>query len=895
MSLPERPPNPPGRDRVAYRLATHPVFKRAMLDAVADADHPLLARLTTRADDDWTVALIDAAAMMGDVLAFYQERLAQEAWLRTATERRSVRYLARHLDYELGPGKAANAWLAFTLETAPGAPASVDLDTGLTVMSVPGPGEEMQTFETVEAITARPDFNAIRPRMERPQTLAGIAEGRLARVAGLRGDIRAGERLLLVREADGGGPDYETGLFVESVTPEPRPQTTRLALAATTPRYWLAPLLPIAVTPVFQLEPLSVTAGWARSAVFGKRVRQADLTAALSVHRQPVADLSRHIRLEIAKPPEPEPDPEVATGLYRFRARAAVFGHNAPTVDSGAREAFDRIFDELGTGSPPTPSAPGKLRREFTGSDGALRLALDAEYPEAVPGGYVMIGDPANGRAFQAFRIVDNAPVGAAKYGLSATVSRIEIDAREDDFTGYVTRSTVVLLQSERLELPAVPVTDDVAGSEIVLDGPYLDLAEGRALAVIGERVDLDGATASAIRVAERVDLADGHTVVTLDRPLDHALRRDTVRINANVARATHGETREQPIGDGDARKAGQRFRLPDKPLTHVTAATPSGVAPELEIRVDGVAWRRVRRLHDAGPEDPVYALSYNEDGSASVEFGDGVHGARLPTGPEIVTARWRVGSALAGRLAADALSLPGSRPLGLKGVTNPVPTAGAADPETLNDARRTAPTNVLTFGRVVSLSDYADFARARPAFAKAHVAWVWLGTRRGVFVTVAGADGLAVTADPADIRALEADYRRYGAPHVPVMVRNARPRRFRLRARIKALPGHAVEAVDAGCCAALAAAFGFAARDLGQPVARSEVLAVLQGVEGVDWVDLDALYVDVEDLPRRLPAPAPQGGTRLAPGAEPEPAVLLLLDPRPAELTLLPASEATP
>ena len=92
---------------------------------------------------------------MADVLAFYQERIANEAFLRTATERRSVLELAALLGYELAPGVAADTWLAFTLQDAPGAPAKaplpVTIPAGTRAQSVPGPDETPQTFETVAA------------------------------------------------------------------------------------------------------------------------------------------------------------------------------------------------------------------------------------------------------------------------------------------------------------------------------------------------------------------------------------------------------------------------------------------------------------------------------------------------------------------------------------------------------------------------------------------------------------------------------------------------------------------------------------------------------------------------------------------------------------------------
>src|SRR5207247_831372 len=73
-----------------------------------------LQGLTTRRDDDYAIGLLDLWAALADVLTFYQERYANEAFLRTATQRESIARLARLLDYRLAPGAAATTQLAFT-------------------------------------------------------------------------------------------------------------------------------------------------------------------------------------------------------------------------------------------------------------------------------------------------------------------------------------------------------------------------------------------------------------------------------------------------------------------------------------------------------------------------------------------------------------------------------------------------------------------------------------------------------------------------------------------------------------------------------------------------------------------------------------------------------------
>src|SRR5690349_4553135 len=108
--------NRPGLDAVAFRAGTHASFYETMQARLSSSEFPQLAALTTRETQDASMALLDAWAMVGDVLTFYQERIANEGYLRTATERRSVLELARLVGYRLKPGLSSSVYLAYTLE-----------------------------------------------------------------------------------------------------------------------------------------------------------------------------------------------------------------------------------------------------------------------------------------------------------------------------------------------------------------------------------------------------------------------------------------------------------------------------------------------------------------------------------------------------------------------------------------------------------------------------------------------------------------------------------------------------------------------------------------------------------------------------------------------------------
>src|SRR5262249_19110452 len=142
-------------DTMVARLSTLSV-PVSDLDPSAGEARPLRT-LATHALSDFSIALLDGWAVVADVLTFYQERIANEGYLRTATERRSICELARLVGYLPRPGVAASTYLAFTMEAGFNGP----IDPGVRAQSLPGPGEVPQSFETTDPLDAHSDFNAI--------------------------------------------------------------------------------------------------------------------------------------------------------------------------------------------------------------------------------------------------------------------------------------------------------------------------------------------------------------------------------------------------------------------------------------------------------------------------------------------------------------------------------------------------------------------------------------------------------------------------------------------------------------------------------------------------------------------------------------------------------------
>jgi predicted phage baseplate assembly protein len=364
------------------------------------------------------------------------------------------------------------------------------------------------------------------------------------------------------------------------------------------------------------------------------------------------------------------------------------------------------------------------------------------------------------------------------------------------------------------------------------------------ANALIEEAARANDPLRTELAVLKAVEDGEERTTLELETALSGWYDRQTVTIHANVARATHGESvADEPLGSGDATIANQRFRLARPPLTHVAAATPSGAAATLEVWVDGVRWSEAPALHGLGPAAECYTLRLDDDGTPRVLFGDGINGARLPTGQENVRTCYRVGIGLEGEVAAGRLTLLQKRPLGIRSVTNPLPANGAADPEDREQARSNAPVTVLSLDRIVSLSDYEDFSRAFAGIGKAQAVSLWNGETPVVHLTVGTASGEPVAESSDLMRKLRAAIQRYRDPSVPVVLQGYREQRFSIAARVLVEERRDRPTVHAAIVAALEAEFAFPRRGFGQAVTQAEVVARIQAVDGVVAVDLEALY----------------------------------------------------
>lgn len=993
--------NRSGLDSLRYRVGTHSGFLASMRAALSRRELPLLGRLTSDTRDDPAVALLDAWATVADVLTFYQERLANEGYLRTATEHRSLVELARLVGYVPRPGVAASVHLAYTVESAaPSLPdqgrttsrtkePSVTIPAGARVQSIPGPGELPQTFETSEELDARASWNKLKPRMTRPQRITpdnvdmlktvyfeGTATGLkpndvvlfhfqnsarpfYRRIAVVHDPDLANKRTMVTLQTKPLQEEVEQALesSIQSLTSEGAQQPIKTGkikreildelkqtiTARLPPQERLADLSKKVTTLEHRAKQIRTeeTREWmlALSATLSKTLKKdrgdgtkdeesaqsfvldrqpadgpvselvyAALTASSLPKEEGLSDHLPQTRFEEAHP----------VTVYAFRVKASLFGHNAPKEPTELNNTTKVMkFDEWQVETEDkTPNT----------------VYLDASYDKITPNSWVILEYSPHGLVVpMKVRTVDTS-MSRALYGITGKTSKLVLSPAGGEVQPWfqdkerfgIIRQTVVYAQSEELPLAGEPIVDSIGGessTQIELDGYVEGLKPGRWLIVTGEQVDvtqpisltseqkaeakgevtIQGARrselvqvsavehgwamipkmdekiappapehivhAAPVQTDEQKQLpvpAPGntvHTTLVFKHGLQSRYKRETVEIYGNVVRATHGESRREVLGSGDAGKALQHFPISQNPLTYTAASTPAGIASSLSVYVNGVRWKEVMRLTALGPSDRAFVVQTDEEQKATIIFGDGQHGARLPTGIENVKAEYRSGIGTAGNVEAERVRLLMTRPLGVKAVDNPLRASGGANPEGPDLVRANASLGVMAFDRVVSVQDYEDFARSFAGIGTARAELLQHGRQQFIHLTIAGIEDGPIDQGSDLYNHLTEALRKHGDPRHQFSLASRELLVLVLSAKVAVHPDYQWADVEQQVRTTVLAQFSFAKRALGQDAYLSEVISTIQNVPGVHAVDVDVFdhvpqIQEVGEQRRLLPIP---------------------------------------
>jgi hypothetical protein len=728
--------NTPGLAAIRYRAGDFSAFRHALLLPL-DGE-VALAEWRPGATDDLGVQLLEWWAVLADILTFYNERAANESFLRTAIWPDSVANLVRLLGYRPRPGIGASGYVAALLTGKK----AVIVPQGFPIQSKPGPGQQPQVFETdAEVIATWPDVVDADPPPVATISSSVLLEGEIS-------GIVLGERLLLVNRgwADGAA-DYYLWVTVSAVTPE--------------------------------------------TDLRGKKNTRVSFT--------------------------PSAAPPAALHADDFRLlRAGQTGGVWPYETTQVIRA-----DQLHAASIMRAMQPGTLL--LIVSPSSNDLVTISTYKEVV--WYANAPDPATPDEGPSPTEETPIPIPHTRVAFTPSIDPNLDTSREQISLFFDWRDVGRIIAT-----PATSVSGGSFTLTAVTPPTFPPVASGTLLLVE------DGQDRGVL--AQAASIGDAKTLTLTVDPAPQTPLQAPVRVLFNLLPVSRGKTiAAEVLGSGDATRAGQEFVLKKAPTTYLPAtdaAAPETYRSTLQVFVNGIGWQEVPSFYGQSKDARVFVTKEDEAGKTHVLFGDGVQGARLPSGQNNVVAYYRQES---GAAVPDPgkLSLLLQPLTGLKEVRSPVPPGGGSDPDPAARLQSLAPRSVLAFNRAVSADDYTVIASQAPGVTRARAYFSFDGVSQRTLPHVYVGDNAAAVASA------HLALRRVMDPNMPLQVSLAQALPLRLVFTLGLETGYLPEPVVASVKSALLDAntglFGVNNTRIGQSVFRSHIYQACHAIEGVSAV----------------------------------------------------------
>jgi predicted phage baseplate assembly protein len=734
--------NPPGQSVLSYRVDDFSGFRRALLEP--RAGEQALAGWRPAAGD-LGLQVLEWWAYLADILTFYNERIANEDYLRTAQLPASVTRLVELIGYRPRPAIAATGALAAIRRGGhPNEP--LVIARGMPVANVATPGVGVETFEvgSEASFEGASDVDVVLapgPALLGPARAPGAIGSVL--LAGRVTGLKAGEELLLLSRTWTAPQQHWAKVAVVSSAPETDPHgasNTRVELVAAQAsevQHWMTGA---AAADYRLLRPAQSASLWTQTALADTLSETKDGSGL-------------HVRLSAAVR-------GIAAGDFVF-------------FDAAAGTAFGLVKD----------TTEAVLGIPYPGA------AQDTPAPPDIPVTHTVLTTVTPYAAWVAEHL---APAKAVtlRFGL---------------------KDVGALVGTPAQTLESLPQHVDLPSGFTVPPGgttAFLEDATGAGIAVLVTASAKGTMTLAATPASPTTPATPGTFALTA--PL---------RLLVDLVGVSRGTTvAAEALGTGDASVPSQTFTLKKSPLTYLASGGSS--ASTLRIAVDGLFWTEVETFFGQPAGARVFVVTQLPDATSQVRFGDGVNGARLPTGGLLV-ASYRYGAGApsppAGRLTTILRPQPN-----LASVRNPVAVWGGADAEQPSAVRDDAPASVLTFGRAISADDYETVAARAPGVTRARARWTWdAGSQRTLVKVYVGDDAGAVTSASNALSGAE-------DPNRPVAVVQASAIALTLTCSLAIAADREPDGVLAAASAALADLFAAARMAIGETLFSSAIEAAL-------------------------------------------------------------------
>ena len=732
LVFPRRIFNRPGLDRIRYRIGTYSEIRDALLHWIDT--NPGLQNYTHRQSDDAGIALLEGAAVLGDILTFYQELYANEKFLRTAEWRDSMADVVRLIGYRLSPGIGGRGTFAFEVR----GDRPVTIPRGFRVSAEVTGREGQSDFETIASSIALPALSHF--SLHRQPMLAGIAAGATrfsvdtAALAAAHVTVEKGDRLMIAANT-GAAADRRQIVVVDAVRQQ------------------------------FERTEITIKGQWQGVAIASPVAYKLGRTFRFFGYNAPTKLTTVSSSGTVS---QTDVDFSYRTG-WPYGTRVFRMWSAYSPLPSEASFPLDQQVDDLAPGSVllATLSLSEASQGNPVWQNVMFERRIVGTHAETITRGNMTGGAT----------VVDLDDEMAIRLTVGGDPPGLWTDIRTVTFHEVIgerfamSGARVASSSTDRTQLYFY---SDPATYQAI-DGRRLQLARG---AVVEETiVTIDPAAPATGTTLRRLRLGPALTAFALsDFPLDPTPAVTPVVAYGNLVDATQGRTeREAILGNGDSRQAFQTFKLPKTPLTyHNHAGSTPPEQPELQVWVGDRQWTFVPSLFGRGPAEEIFIVREDAIGDSWVQFGDDVTGARLPSGINNVRAIFRTGHAAFGPLREDTNVSPGGRLDRLDKIRLLGIATGGDVPEDANNAREAAPGKTQSLGRLVSIKDFESETLAIAGVWRVSARWALSGGVPAMVLTILMRTGR--DAELSTVRDILNGYNRCRGPQrFPIVVEQGR------------------------------------------------------------------------------------------------------------------------
>jgi hypothetical protein len=650
--------NRPGLDHIRYRIGRYSEFRKYLLKGLYQSVE--LANWTHHSHDDPAFALLEGACVLGDILTFYQELYANEAYIRTAIEGESIADLVALLGYQLSPGLTGSA--TFNIEVKGNKP--VTIPANLPIKAEIEGIDQPVTFETNEESVCYPYLNKF--HMYSP---------------------------FFYPETDSLICESTTQFYLDNLATNPKEQPE----IKSGDRILIGEMSPINPRRIINVEIIIVDSvhqirGRTVFTIKGKLKRT---NCSSSVVGYKIENAYRHFGHNAPK----------------TIANVASDGNNNLIDIENKREfPLESEVQDMAIGTTvlvqgffvPTNWPTHANRRTLT----LVRQVTNVRPSSATHGSF---------SGSTSFITLDTqlATKISPTYFSTIDISRIQFF----EVTGpqFILRSPGKLLSDQKGSLFYLYGMDKNTVAK--LKGRRLTIVTKNKEPVMATVISSSSSPSPS-------PLPEPDSSLQLDKELeyiDFPNEEPTTQVFGNPVVANQGESQEEILEAGDERQEFQTFKLSNSPLTYFISSndTPPEV-PKLQVYVENRLWKQVPTFFDKESDDQIYVVRQDRNANSWIQFGDGKTGRRLPTGLGNILARYKIGSGATGKLKSDTTVKALDKTELIEEINLYDEVSGGTPPEQPERSKEKAPGKTLSLGRMVSLKDYESEALSIDGVMKA-------------------------------------------------------------------------------------------------------------------------------------------------------------------------------